>query len=219
MFDVYIEFWLLLWYDKNYKGVGFMKKIKISKKFIKIVVIVLVCICLFDVVLSGVISVPKEYRNISVSFLTPDLDWCSRPSVVILKYGLPEDVRMLNSATGENDFTYNFTYGDKQVEVFASNRYLPNSCFFNYCFYVDCKTPEEAEKFFNESHKKMLELYGDEEMFTFDDYEPLDLDETDDTKNSCGKKYSIRGGAIGVHFYITYTENDPIVFVKSHFQY
>ena len=219
MFDVYIEFWLLLWYDKNYKGAGFMKKIKILKKFIKIAVIVLVCICLFDVVLSGVISVPKEYRNISVSFLTPDLDWCSRPSDVILKYGLPEDVRMLNSATGENDFTYNFTYGDKQVEVFASNRYLPNSCFFNYCFYVDCKTPEEAEKFFNESHKKMLELYGDEEMFTFDDYEPLDLDETDDTKNSCGKKYSIRGGAIGVHFYITYTENDPIVFVKSHFQY
>ena len=219
MFDVYIEFWLLLWYDKNYKGAGFMKKIKILKKFIKIAVIVLVCICLFDVVLSGVISVPKEYRNISVSFLTPDLDWCSRPSVVILKYGLPEDVRMLNSATGENDFTYNFTYGDKQVEVFASNRYLPNRCFFNYCFYVDCKTPEEAEKFFNESHKKMLELYGDEEMFTFDDYEPLDLDETDDTKNSCGKEYSIRGGAIGVHFYITYTENDPIVFVKSHFQY
>ena len=219
MFDVYIEFWLLLWYDKNYKGAGFMKKIKILKKFIKIAVIVLVCICLFDVVLSGVISVPKEYRNISVSFLTPDLDWCSRPSVVILKYGLPEDVRMLDSATGENDFTYNFTYGDKQVEVFASNRYLPNSCFFNYCFYVDCKTPEEAEKFFNESHKKMLELYGDEEMFTFDDYEPLDLDETDDTKNSCGKEYSIRGGAIGVHFYITYTENDPIVFVKSHFQY
>lgn len=219
MFDVYIEFRLLLWYDKNYKGAGFMKKIKILKKFIKIAVIVLVCICLFDVVLSGVISVPKEYRNISVSFLTPDLDWCSRPSDVILKYGLPEDVRMLDSATGENDFTYNFTYGDKQVEVFASNRYLPNSCFFNYCFYVDCKTPEEAEKFFNESHKKMLELYGDEEMFTFDDYEPLDLDETDDTKNSCGKKYSIRGGAIGVHFYITYTENDPIVFVKSHFQY
>lgn len=219
MFDVYIEFRLLLWYDKNYKGVGVMKKIKISKKFIKIAVIVLVCICLFDVVLSGVISVPKEYRNISVSFLTPDLDWCSRPSDVILKYGLPEDVRMLDSATGENDFTYNFTYGDKQVEVFASNRYLPNSCFFNYCFYVDCKTPEEAEKFFNESHKKMLELYGDEEMFTFDDYEPLDLDETDDTKNSCGKRYSIRGGAIGVHFYITYTENDPIVFVKSHFQY
>jgi len=219
VFDVYIEFRLLLWYDKNYKGVGVMKKIKISKKFIKIAVIVLVCICLFDVVLSGVISVPKEYRNISVSFLTPDLDWCSRPSDVILKYGLPEDVRMLDSATGENDFTYNFTYGDKQVEVFASNRYLPNSCFFNYCFYVDCKTPEEAEKFFNESHKKMLELYGDEEMFTFDDYEPLDLDETDDTKNSCGKRYSIRGGAIGVHFYITYTENDPIVFVKSHFQY
>lgn len=219
MFDVYIEFWLLLWYDKNYKGAGFMKKIKISKKFIKIAVIVLVCICLFDVVLSGVISVPKEYRNISVSFLTPDLDWCSKPSGVILKYGLPEDVSVLDSATGENDFTYNFTYGDKQVEVFASNRYLLNSCFFNYCFYVDCKTPEEAEKFFNESHKKMLELYGDEEMFTFDDYEPLDLDETDDTKNSCGKEYSIRGGAIGVHFYITYTENDPIVFVKSHFQY
>ena len=89
-----------------------MKKRKISKKFIKIAVIVLVCICLFDVVLSGVISVPKEYRNISVSFLTPDLDWCSRPSDVILKYGLPEDVRMLNSATGENDFTYNFTYGE-----------------------------------------------------------------------------------------------------------
>ena len=196
-----------------------MKKIKISKKFIKIAVIVLVCICLFDVVLSGVVSVPKEYRNISVSFLTPDLDWCSKPSEVILKYGLPEDVRMLDSATGENDFTYNFTYGDKQVKFYANNRYLPNSCFFNYCFYVDCKTPEEAEKFFNESHKKMLELYGDEEMFTFDDYEPLDLDETDDTKNSCGKEYSIRGGAIGVHFYVTYTENDPIVFVKSHFQY
>ena len=196
-----------------------MEKIKISKKFIKIAVIVLVCICLFDVVLSGVVSVPKEYRNISVSFLTPDLDWCSKPSEVILKYGLPEDVRMLDSATGENDFTYNFTYGDKQVKFYANNRYLPNSCFFNYCFYVDCKTPEEAEKFFNESHKKMLELYGDEEMFTFDDYEPLDLDETDDTKNSCGKEYSIRGGAIGVHFYITYTENDPIVFVKSHFQY
>ena len=216
---MFIEFVVFLWYNENYKGVGVMKKIKISKKFIKIAVIVLVCICLFDVVLSGVISVPKEYRNISVSFLTPDLDWCSKPSEVILKYGLPEDVSVLDSATGENDFTYNFTYGDKQVEVFASNRYLPNSCFFNYCFYVDCKTPEEAEKFFNESHKKMLELYGDEEMFTFDDYEPLDLDETDDTKNSCGKEYSIRGGAIGVHFYITYTENDPIVFVKSHFQY
>ncbi|MBQ5883486.1 MAG: hypothetical protein IIW72_03060 [Clostridia bacterium] len=196
-----------------------MKKIKILKKFIKIAVIVLVCICLFDVVLSGVISVPKEYRNISVSFLTPDLDWCSRPSVVILKYGLPEDVRMLDSATGENDFTYNFTYGDKQVEVFASNRYLPNSCFFNYCFYVDCKTPEEAEKFFNESHKKMLELYGDEEMFTFDDYEPLDLDETDDTKNSCGKKYSIWSGAIGIDFKISYTEDDSIVFITSHCQY
>ena len=196
-----------------------MKKIKISKKFIKIAVIVLVCICLFDVVLSGVVSVPKEYRNIPVSFLTPDLDWCSRPSDVILKYGLPEDVRMLDSATGENDFTYNFTYGDKQVEVFASNRYLPNSCFFNYCFYVDCKTPEEAEKFFNESHKKMLELYGDEEMFTFDDYEPLDLDETDDTKNSCGKEYSIWSGATGIDFKISYTEDDSIVFITSHCQY
>lgn len=198
---------------------GFMKKIKISKKFIKIAVIVLVCICLFDVVLSGVVSVPKEYRNISVSFLTPDLDWCSKPSEVILKYGLPEDVSVLDSATGENDFTYNFTYGDKQVEVFASNRYLPNSCFFNYCFYVDCKTPEEAERFFNESHEKMLELYGDKEAFSFEDYEPLDFDENDDAKKSFGKEYSIRGGAIGVHFYVTYTENDPIVFVKSHFQY
>lgn len=196
-----------------------MKNIKISKKFIKIVVIVIIGLSVLNIAISGINIVPFEFRNVPVSFLTPDLDWCSRPSDVILRYGLPEDVRMLDSATGENDFTYNFTYGDKQVEVFASNRYLPNSCFFNYCFYVDCKTPEEAEKFFNESHKKMLELYGDEEMFTFDDYEPLDLDETDDTKNSCGKEYSIRGGAIGVHFYITYTENDPIVFVKSHFQY
>ena len=195
-----------------------MKMCRISKRFVKIAVIVFLCVCLLDVAFSGVVFVPKEYRNIPVSFLTPNLDWCSRPSEVILKYGLPEDVRMLDSATGENDFTYNFAYDEKQVEVFASNRYFPNGCFFNYCFYVDCKTPEEAEKFFNESHEKMLELYGDEEMFTFDDYEPLDLDETDE-KISCGKEYSIRGGAIGVHFYITYTENDSVVFMQSHFQY
>jgi len=196
-----------------------MKKIKISKNFIKIAVIVFLCVWLLDVVLSGAIFIPKEYRNIPVSFLTSDLNWCSNAVDVIFKYGLPKDVSVLDSATGENDFTYNFTYDEKQVELFASNRYLPNGCFFNYCFYVDCKTPEEAEKFFYESHEKMLELYGDEEIFTFNDYEPLDLDEADETMNSCGKEYSIRGGAIGVHFYITYTENDPIVFMKSHFQY
>lgn len=196
-----------------------MKKRKISKKFIKTAVIVFLCILILDVLLSGMLFVPGEYRNVPVSFLTPDLDWCSRPSDVILRYGLPKEVSAMFSETGERDFAFEFIYDGKPVEFFASNRYLPNGCFFNYCFYVDCKTPEEAEKFFYESHEKMLELYSDEEMFAFDDYEPLDLDETDDTKKSCGKEYNIRGGAIGVHFYITYTENDSFVFMKSHFQY
>ena len=196
-----------------------MKNIKVSKKFIKIVAIVFVFFMILNVALSGINTVPKEYRNIPVSFLTPDLDWCSRPSDVILRYGLPQEISGMNSETGSINYQFEFDYEGKKIEFIAFTRYFPNGRLYNCNFYIDCKTPEEAEKFFNESHKKMLELYGDEEMFTFDDYEPLDLDETDDTKNSCGKEYSIRGGAIGVHFYITYTENDPIVFVKSHFQY
>ena len=85
-----------------------MKNIKISKKVIKIVAIVFVCFMILSVALNGINIVPFKFKNVQVSFLTPDLDWCSRPSDVILKYGLPEDVRMLDSATGENDFTYNF---------------------------------------------------------------------------------------------------------------
>ncbi len=144
-----------------------MKKIKISKKFIKIAVIVLVCICLFDVVLSGVVSVPKEYRNISVSFLTPDLDWCSRPSDVILRYGLPQKISGMNSETGSINYRFEFDYEGKKIEFIAFTRYFPNGRLSNYNYYIDCKTPEDAKSFFEDCHNSMMELYKDEQNFKF----------------------------------------------------
>ena len=208
MFDVYIEFWLLLWYDKNYKGAGFMKKIKISKKFIKIVVIVIIGLSVLNIAISGINIVPFEFRNVPVSFLTPDLDWCSRPSDVILKYGSPKEVSEKSDITGERDFCFNFVYEEKEVKFTAYNRTFLNNNFSTYYFYVDCKTPEEAEKFFNKCNEKILEVYSDKGISRSDG-------EDDDGK----KEYLIWSGAVGIEFKISYTKDDPIVFITSHCQY
>ena len=57
----------------------------ISKKFIKIAVIVLVCICLFDVVLSGVVSVPKEFSSNEIQMIitTPPKNKVKSHSILI----------------------------------------------------------------------------------------------------------------------------------------
>ena len=144
-----------------------MKNIKSSKKFIKIVAMVFVCFMILNVALSGINTVPKEYRNIPVSFLTPDLDWCSRPSDVILKYGLPQEISGMNSETGSINYRFEFDYEDEKIEFIAFTRYFPNGRLNSYNFYIDCKTPEEAERFFEECHNNMMELYRGEQNFKF----------------------------------------------------
>lgn len=144
-----------------------MKKIKISKKFIKIVAIVFVFFMILNVALSGINTVPKEYRNIPVSFLTPDLDWCSKPSEVILKYGLPQEISGMNSETGSINYQFEFDYEGKKIEFIAFTRYFPNGRLYNCNFYIDCKTSEEAESFFEACHNNMMELYKDEQNFKF----------------------------------------------------
>lgn len=185
-----------------------MKKRKISKKFIKIAVIVIIGLSVLNIAINGINIVPFEFRNVPVSFLTPDLDWCSRPSDVILKYGSPKEVSEKSDITGQRDFDFTFTYENKEVEFTASNRTFLNNNFYNYYFYVDCKTPEEAEKFFNECNEKMLEFYSDEGISRSDG-------EDDDGK----KEYLIWSGAVGIEFGISYTEDDPVVFITSHCQY
>ena len=47
-----------------------MKNIKISKKFVKIVVIVIIGLSVLNIAISGINIVPFEFRNLPVSFLT-----------------------------------------------------------------------------------------------------------------------------------------------------
>ena len=190
-----------------------MKKIKFSKRFVKVAVIVIVSfwilnLCIFNIVINGINIVPSKFKNVPVSFLTPDLDWCSRPSDLIFKYGLPKTVSEKSEINGSRDFEFEFIYDEKKVEFTACNRIFINNNFSTYYFYVDCKTPKEAKEFFDECHKRMLEFYGDEEGFSLED-----------ESGSMKKEYIIWSGATGIVFEMSYSEDDSVVFIKSHCQY
>lgn len=144
-----------------------MAKLKPKKKVIKTIVIVAVILIAIDILLSGINLVPFIYRNESVSFLTPDLTWNSKPSDVILKYGLPENISETNDITGERSFDFKCVYDGKDVAFSSDNRGAVNSQLHRYSFIIDCKTPEEANKFFDECHKKIMDLYKDDPDFKF----------------------------------------------------
>ena len=63
-----------------------MTQFKSKKKIIKIIVIVAIVLVAANILLNGINLVPLRYRNVAVSFLTPDLTWNSKPSDIILKY-------------------------------------------------------------------------------------------------------------------------------------
>lgn len=145
-----------------------MAKLKPKKKVIKTIVIVAVILIAIDILLSGINLVPFIYRNESVSFLTPDLTWNSKPSDVILKYGLPENISETNDITGERTFDFKCVYDGKDVAFSSDNRGAINSEFHRYYFTIDCKTPEGANKFFDECHNKIMDLYKDDPDFKFE---------------------------------------------------
>ncbi len=145
-----------------------MAKLKPKKKVIKTIVIVAVILIAIDILLSGINLVPFIYRNEPVSFLTPDLTWNSKPSDVILKYGLPENISETSDITGERTFDFKCVYDGKDVAFSSDNRGAINSEFHRYYFSIDCKTPEEANKFFDECHKKIMDLYKDDPDFKFE---------------------------------------------------
>ena len=145
-----------------------MTQFKSKKKIIKIIVIVAIVLVAANILLNGINLVPLRYRNVPVSFITPDLTWDSKPSDVILKYGLPEDISGVSDITGERDFHFNFIYDEKDVSLSADNRGAVNSQLHRYSFIIDCKTPEEASKYFDECHKKMMNLYENEPDFNFE---------------------------------------------------
>ncbi len=145
-----------------------MAKFKSNKKIIKILIIVAVILIVASVLLNGINLVPFRYRNVPVSFLTPDLTWNSKPSDIILKYDLPEDIGEVNDITGERTFKFKLNYDEKEVSLSADNRGALNSELHRYYFTIDCKTPEEANKYFDECHKKMMDLYKNEPDFKFE---------------------------------------------------
>ncbi|MBR2875704.1 MAG: hypothetical protein IKC01_01050, partial [Clostridia bacterium] len=118
--------------------------------------------------LSGINTVPFEYRSKKVLFLAPEITWNSKPCDVALLYGFPENVSPVSEITGERKFEYNMVYDGKPVKIFADNGGAVNSEFHSYTFVVDCKTAEEAQKFFEDSHTKMQEFYKKEENFEFE---------------------------------------------------
>lgn len=145
-----------------------MAKFKPSKKFIRISAAVVVCFIILIFMLNGINPVPFKYRNTPVSFLTPDLTWDCKPSDVILKYGLPKDIGEVSDITGERDFNFNFVYDEKDVSLSADNRGALNSTFHRYYFTIECKTPEQANKYFDECHKKIMDLHKNDPDFEFE---------------------------------------------------
>ena len=131
--------------------------------------------------------VPFIYRNEPVSFLTPDLTWNSKPSDVILKYGFPEEISEKSDITGERTFDFKCVYEGKDVAFSAVNRVAINSEFHRYSFVIDCKTPEEASRYFDECHKKIMDLHENDPDFKFEGTET----ETDyEFKNGSPCSYS-----------------------------
>ncbi len=145
-----------------------MTQLKSKKKLIKTIVIIAGLLIAVDILLSGINMVPFIHRSTPVSLLTPDLTWNSKPSDVILKYGLPENIGEVSDITGERDFQFNFTHNEKDISLSAENRGAINSELHRYYFTIDCKTPEEANKYFDECHKSIMDSYKDDPDFNFD---------------------------------------------------
>ena len=145
-----------------------MTQFKSKKKIIKIIVIVAIVLVAVNILLNGINLVPFRYRNVAVSFLTPDLTWDSKPSDFILKYGLPENIGEVSEIDGSRDFNFNFKYDNKDVTVSADNGGTINNEFHRYYFTIECGTPEEANKYFDECHKKIMDLYKNEPDFKFE---------------------------------------------------
>ncbi len=144
-----------------------MAKKKASKKLVIIPIIIVVCLIVLNLLLNGINTMPFKFRNDSVSFLTPDLDWGNRPGNIILKYGLPEEIGEISDINGERTFDFNFTYDEKDVTLYVTNRYLLNAVPHRYTFVIDCKTPEEAKAYFDECHNKIMEFHKDDSEFRF----------------------------------------------------
>ena len=145
-----------------------MSKNKISKKFIIIPVILVVFIIpIISFIINGLNFVPLRFRNEPVSFLTPDLSWGDRPSDVIMKYGLPNEVGEVSDITGERDFDFSFTYDEKDVTLCVTNRYLLNAVPHRYYYSIEFKTPKEAKAFFDECHTKIMDFHKDDSEFHF----------------------------------------------------
>lgn len=139
-----------------------------SKKAIKIIIIVAIVLVVANLFLSGINLVPYKYRNVPISFLTDNLTWDSKPSDIILRYGLPESISEVSDITGERTFVFKYLYDENEVSLSANNRLVLNNEFHGYYFTIDCKTPQEANKLFDECHKKMMDSYKNEPDFEFE---------------------------------------------------
>ncbi len=144
-----------------------MEKKKLSKKLIIIPVIIIICIIIISPLLNGINTVPFKFRDDAVSFLTPNLNWGSRPSEIILKYGFPDEIDGISDITGERSFDFNFVHDEKDVTLYVTNRYLLNAVPHRYTFVIDCKTPENASAYFDECHNKIMDFYKDDANFQF----------------------------------------------------
>ncbi len=145
-----------------------MTDTKGKKNIFRIGLFIAAFLVIATLILNGVNLVPFRFRNVPVSFLTPDLTWSSKPSDVISKYGFPENIGDVSDITGERDFCFTFTYDNKNISLSANNGGTLNNELHDYYFIIDCKTPEEASKYFDECHKKMMNLYKDEADFVFE---------------------------------------------------
>lgn len=145
-----------------------MTEKKSFKKAIIFTLVIVVLLSILSLPFNGINTVPFKYRYDSVSFLTPNLKWGNRVSSVVLKYGLPDEISRMSDITGERSFDFSFSYDEKDVTMYVTNRYLLNSVPHHYSFAIDCKTPEEANKYFDECHKKIMDLYKDEPDFEFE---------------------------------------------------
>ena len=144
-----------------------MTQFKSKKKIIKTIIVVMIVLVAANILLNGINLVPYRYRNVAVSFLTPDLTWNSKPSDIILKYGLPENISEVSDITGERTFNFNFVYDGKDVTLSTDNRGALNSELHRYYFTIDCKTPEEANKYFDKCHKNIMDSYKNDPDFKF----------------------------------------------------
>lgn len=144
-----------------------MTQFKSKKKIIKTIIVVMIVLVAANILLNGINLVPYRYRNVAVSFLTPDLTWNSKPSDIILKYGLPENISEVSDITGERTFNFNFVYDGKYVTLSTDNRGALNSELHRYYFTIDCKTPEEANKYFDKCHKNIMDSYKNDPDFKF----------------------------------------------------